>query len=533
VRLGNTGEGPFEDPECGRPLDLSALRADDALIDALGAGLVRPDVPFEGCAESDRELVALLAAWVAEVRPEGSEPLAHADLQPALTDQRPRQLAAVPDQPATEAASVEPATLRPAMAGHLTPNRSATGSSGPVARPAERQRGLLAQFGRRLAVAALLAGLASTGLAIGIGSEPDGTSVAVSRVAYADRARSAVAAAQVTDELDVARTALEQGHRAEAARAITSIGQHLPAVRDDDGRARLERDHQRLRRILDASGGPPAANDIVLAAVAPEVEPSDFLGNLTDRNDRLGADAPSPAAPAPAAVPAPVPGPNGTGPPAVILAEGPPPATKGPTPAAGSAGSGAGAGGGSPTTTASAPTSTGDPSTGSASTGSSGSESSSADTSVPETSATSARETSAPESSRSESSSPESSSPESSTGGKTSTKETSESSTTRETSDPESNAPETTAVPKPPSSATRTTQPEDESSSASSTRSTSPLPSSRDFIGPVVDRPSEGPSSGATTRGETTSRTASDQTSSRTSTSRTSTSDASQADSDN
>jgi hypothetical protein len=45
VRLGNTGEGPFEDPECGRPLDLSALRADDALIDALGAGLVRPDVP--------------------------------------------------------------------------------------------------------------------------------------------------------------------------------------------------------------------------------------------------------------------------------------------------------------------------------------------------------------------------------------------------------------------------------------------------------------------------------------------------------
>ena len=80
--------------------------------------------------------------------------------------------------------------------------------------------------------------------------------------------------------------------------------------------------------ILDASGGPPAANDIVLAAVAPEVEPSDFLGNLADRNDRLGADAPSPAAPAPGAVPAPVPGPNGTGPPAVILADGPPPATK-------------------------------------------------------------------------------------------------------------------------------------------------------------------------------------------------------------
>ena len=127
MRLGDTGEGPFEDPECGRPLDLSALRADDALIDALGAGLVRPDVPYEGCAESDRELVAMLAAWVAEVRPEGSEPLSHADPEPALTGQRPRPLTAVPDQPAAEPATVEPATPRPAVAGPAAANRTACG----------------------------------------------------------------------------------------------------------------------------------------------------------------------------------------------------------------------------------------------------------------------------------------------------------------------------------------------------------------------------------------------------------------------
>jgi Anti-sigma-D factor RsdA to sigma factor binding region len=512
VRLGNTGEGPFEDPECSRPLDLSALRADDALIDALGAGLVRPDVPYEGCAESDQELVALLAAWVAEVRPEGSEPLPHADLVSALIGQRPRPLAAVPDQPAAAPATVEPATPRPAAAGYSAPNRTGAVARPPV--PPSERRGLLAQFGRRLAVAALLAGLASSGLAVGMGSEPDGASVAVSRVAYADKARSAAAAAQVTDELHVARTALEQGHRAEAARAITSIGQHLPAVRDDDGRARLARDHQRLREILAASGGPPAANDIVLAAVAPEVEPSDFLGNLADSNDRLDADTPPPAAPDPAAVPAPVPGQNGTGPSAVILADGPPPATEGRT-----AGSGAGASAGSPTTTASAPTSAGDPSTGPAAPGSSASESSN-DSSVPETSATSAPETSSPESS-----SPESSSPRSSTSEKTTTKKTTESSTTRKTSAPETSAPETTAVPKPPSSATRTTEPKDDTSSASSPRSASPLPSSQDFIGPVADRPSQAPPSGAATGREATSRT---------STSRTSTSDASsQADSGN
>jgi hypothetical protein len=522
VRLGDTGEGPFEDPECGRPLDLSALRGDNALSYAPGVGRVRPDVPYEGCAESDRELVAMLAAWVAEVRPEGSEPLSHADPEPALTGQRPRPLTAVPDQPAAEPATVEPATPRPAVAGPAAANRTGAVARPPV--PPSERRGLLAQFGRRLAVAALLAGLASSGLAVGMGSEPNGTSMAVSRVAYADKARSAAAVVQVTDELHVARTALEEGHRAEAARAITSIGQHLPAVRDDDGRARLERDHQRLRQILAASGGPPAANDIVLAAVAPEVEPSDFLGNLADRNDRLGADTPPPAAPAPAAVPAPVPGQNG--PSAVILADGPPPATEGPT-----AGSGAGASAGSPTTTASAPTSVDDPATGPAAAGSSASESSN-NSSVPETSGTSAPDTSSPESSSPESSSPESSTSEkttttttttttketTTTKKSTTTKETTESSTTRKTSAPETSAPKTTAVPKPPSSATRTTEPEDETSSASSPRSASPLPSSQDFIGPVADRPS------ATGR----------KTTSRTSTSRTSTSDASsEADSSN
>ena len=219
MRLGNTGEGPPEDPECGRPLDLSALRADDALLDALGAGLIRPDEPYEGCAESDRELVSLLAAWVAQVRPPESEPLPEPDPVPALAGAPIRQLAAVPEPP--------PLSTAPPVELPTTPSPN-------------RYRALLTQFGRRLAVAALLTGLASSGLAVGISAEPGAASAAVSRVAYAERARSMAAASLATDELDTARQALEQGRRAEAARLITSVGEKLPSgpSRRRAGRAR-------------------------------------------------------------------------------------------------------------------------------------------------------------------------------------------------------------------------------------------------------------------------------------------------------
>ena len=270
VRLGNTGEGPAEDPECGRPLDLSALRDDDALLDALGAGLIRPDEPYPGCAESDRELVAMLAAWVAQARPDETEPLPDLDPLPlsipaAAAGRRARpRLAAVP-----------PPVPQPAIA--LRPDR-----------PADTRRGLLAIFGRRLAAAALLVGLASSGLAAGMASsEPGASTAVVSRVSFAERARSVAAAAQVTDELQSARTALEEGRREDAARLLASAGNQLPAVRPDDGRAQLGRDHRRLSQVLTASGGPPAAGDLVLAGPAPVVNPSDFLGNLTNDNDAL------------------------------------------------------------------------------------------------------------------------------------------------------------------------------------------------------------------------------------------------------
>ena len=194
-------------------------------------------------------------------------------------------------------------------------------------------------------MAALLTGLASSGLAVGISAEPGAASVAVSRVAYAERARSMAAASLATDELDTARQALEQGRRAEAARLITSVGGKLPAVRADDGRAALDRDHRQLRAILAASGGPPAADDMVLAAGAPGIEPSELLGGLVDRNDRLSARVPAPSAD---------PGGIGANPSAVILADGPPASSPGLT-TAGDDGSRSNSD--SPSTTASPPAS--------------------------------------------------------------------------------------------------------------------------------------------------------------------------------
>ncbi len=264
-------EGSFLDPERARPLDLAAVRADDALLDALGAGL-------KPAADSgvDRELVSLLAAWVAEVRP--IEPESAPDLEPypvpALAGARRSKLAVVP-------APVEAARV----AAQITPPPTATGGGW--------RRWMLGPLGRRLAAAALLVGLASSGVALGAeNATPGADSPAITRVSYAERARSVAAAAKVGTELTTARTALQQGRRAEAARVIARIGGQLPAVRSDDGHKQLAADHRQLQAALAASGGPPAAAALVLAAEVPDVKPSDLIGNLTADNTILGGSTP-------------------------------------------------------------------------------------------------------------------------------------------------------------------------------------------------------------------------------------------------
>ena len=374
MRFGNTGEGPVEDPECGRPLDLSALRADDALLDALGAGLIRRT--SRTGMRRVRPRAGRHAGGLGRPGPAGGDRAAprprRAPGRPgraAVPDRRPRpRLAAVP------APGVRSRPPRP-------PRRRGprTGGAGcwPSSAAGWRRRRCWSGWPRR--------GWPS-GMA---GSEPGGTA----RPSPGSPSPSGpVRCRRRAGDRRARRRPGPHSKRAAGPRRpglIASIGDQLPAVRADDGRAQLERDHRRLSQVLAASGGPPAAGDLVLAAVAPEVEPSDFLGNLADRNDGLVGDTPSPAPPATPAVPAPVPGQSGAGPPAVILADGPPPAAPGRPPS--------GAGAPAPGHRQPSPARLPPPMTRRA-TRRPSAPPRPEDSSVPETSATSAPETSSPES---------------------------------------------------------------------------------------------------------------------------------------
>ena len=83
MRSGDIGdEAARSADDAELPLDLAAVRADDDLIEALSAGLVPPPSGPRDPSDVEGELVALLAGWVADVRPEsllhppGSQPVA-------------------------------------------------------------------------------------------------------------------------------------------------------------------------------------------------------------------------------------------------------------------------------------------------------------------------------------------------------------------------------------------------------------------------------------------------------------------------
>jgi hypothetical protein len=192
VRLGDDDDRPEragpEDRETDSAFDLAALRADDAFVDQLAAGRVAPrDLPPSAKGTED-ELVAMLAAWVAEVRPETLAPPA--------------------DQPNAAEAADSPTEV----AAEPTPLRAARG---------RHRAALTSPYARRLAVAAALVVLSTSGLAVGAASaEPGEVLWPVSKVFYAERARSVEAAVEVNEQLAQARVALREGRRTEAAKAI-------------------------------------------------------------------------------------------------------------------------------------------------------------------------------------------------------------------------------------------------------------------------------------------------------------------------
>lgn len=65
-----TAQGDPEDRESDSVVDLGLLRADDAFVEQLAAGLVPGRAVARSAKGTEDRLIAMLSAWVAEVRPE-------------------------------------------------------------------------------------------------------------------------------------------------------------------------------------------------------------------------------------------------------------------------------------------------------------------------------------------------------------------------------------------------------------------------------------------------------------------------------
>lgn len=279
------------------PIDLAAVRADDALIDALGGGdldaahdLVDPDDP----------LIAMLAAWAASARPEaepepesvrpplalvrvsaderdGAEPDDAEVGDAELDDAKPSETvvlvadaegpggavaaeeaehADIPpaDDPAAQypaahdpAAALAPAgavrrLVPPPVLGVLDRARRARRRAAPRTRPQPAGFPL-----RRAGVAVVVAVIGVSGAAAsGSTAKPGDAGFAMTRVFVSERAESLEAAQVVADGLARAKVYIAQRQTALAAQELAAVENRLPDVRDEEGRTLLVDQQQKL-----------------------------------------------------------------------------------------------------------------------------------------------------------------------------------------------------------------------------------------------------------------------------------------------
>lgn len=233
------------------PVDLMAVQADDELIDALASGMA-VSAPGRGGYDVDDHVVALLAAWKAEV---------DADPVPPLVD-------------------VDAAAARVRAA----------------ARPAGRRLRLVAPLA---AAAVLLLSVGGIGYNAGVNAGPDdGLAWQIARVVDGDRVESVLAAERVEERIAEAKAALTRGEPEVAARALAAAAQDLQVVRAEENASDLAAVQSFLEaKVAETPPGTPTQPDAPLLSdptrpVPPGASPS--------------APAAAPA-PGPALVPGPVP----------------------------------------------------------------------------------------------------------------------------------------------------------------------------------------------------------------------------------
>ncbi|WP_091674000.1 anti-sigma-D factor RsdA [Amycolatopsis marina] len=195
----SNGSGTPVEDEYSTPPDLSLVQADDALLDALGGSDPKVADGF-----GDQELNALLLAWRRDI---DSEPF------PDLMDA---------DEAAT---TVRTATLA---------KRHAAGG---------RRRRMLVP----VAAAAAVLAIAFTGSGLAArDAQPGDTLWGLTKVLYADHARSVEAAAAVRIDLQQAQLAITQGRFDEARQALEQARLSLGEVAAEDNADVLRAQHLEL-----------------------------------------------------------------------------------------------------------------------------------------------------------------------------------------------------------------------------------------------------------------------------------------------
>lgn len=251
--------------------DLSAVQADDRLLDALGSA-----TPGAAGSLVDDELNALLLAWRNEV-----------------------ETAPFGDLVDTETAIATIQAARP--------------------QPVSRHRFLIP-----LASAAAVLAIAFTGVSlVARDAQPGDTLWGLTRVLYSEHAKSIEAAAIINTDLESARLALREGKVNEAREKLNKVEASLGSVSTADGKAQLEEKHKELEKELDTntSVAPPPLTTPPVTPPSKSSQPS--------TPSSTPSSAPSSSQPPPSTssqTPAP-PASNGENPPPP-----PPPVEPGPTP---------------------------------------------------------------------------------------------------------------------------------------------------------------------------------------------------------
>ena len=199
----------------GGPVDLAAVRRDDAFIDAISG-----DGPIATDDADEYQLALLLANWRTEV------------ITPAMPAGPPLEVVV---------ASVEREKLAADMARS---NSAKTGGRMRLLRPIA---------GAAAAIAVVMGGL----VVISYNSTPDDPLWSVKSVVFSDQAESTVAQIDTTSKLKEAETLLSSGN-ADAARTVLDGASNLSsAVLDDGQRAELDQWLERLLQQLQALTMPP------------------------------------------------------------------------------------------------------------------------------------------------------------------------------------------------------------------------------------------------------------------------------------